>query len=267
MTRILYLSVFLLFHLIGYTQELKQATTIQHALADTSLFVVPEITTQQVKQVIAKSSALLLDTRPYDEWASGHLPGAINVSPKPGMPISLYTSDVHEILRIVKGDKSKALVLYCNGPFCGKSKRVSADLVKEGFTNVVRFQAGTPVWRAAGNVLQVEKEGLAYFSKDRTAVWVDAREEAAYRKETIKGAVNIPFNRMTGIKDSGEIKNAKDDGRLPMHDHNTRIVVIGDNLQQTTAVSEAITKEAFHNVYYFNGSFREARTILKKQGF
>lgn len=262
MARTFFLFIFLVLHLYGYAQQVKQCT-IHNALADTSFLVVPEISTEQLKQLLAAGSALLLDTRPHEEWAIGHLQGAINISPKPGMPLSLYTSDVHEILRLVKGDKNRLLVLYCNGPFCDKSKRLSADLVKEGFTNVMRYQGGTPVWRATGNVLQVEKAGLIYFSKDHTAVWVDAREAAAYRKETLKGAINIPFNRLTGNKNSGPIKQAKDEGRLPMHDHNTRIVVVAGNLQEAAAVSEAIAKEAFHNVYYFNGSFKEARKAIE----
>ena len=263
MARTLILSVFLAFSLCGHSQQGKKYTSIYNALADTSSFVVPEISTQQLRKVIAAGSALLLDSRPYEEWASGHLPGAISVVPKPGMPMSLYTSDVHEILRLVKQNKNRALVLYCNGPFCEKSKRLSSDLVKEGFTNVVRYQLGTPVWRATGNLLQVEKEGLTYFSNDHTAVWIDAREEAAYKLETLKDAVNIPFNRLAGNKNSGVIKEVKDDGRLPMYDHNTRIVVIANNVGEAAAVAAAIAKEAFHNVTYFNGSYQEVKVTLE----
>jgi rhodanese-related sulfurtransferase len=260
MARALFFTILLPFSIGGYCQQ--GYTSIYNALADTSSFAVPEISTQQLRKLIAAGSVLLLDTRPYEEWATGHLPGAINVAPKPGMPMSLYTSDVHEILRLVKGDKNKALVLYCNGPFCEKSKRVSTDLVKEGFTNVVRYQLGTPIWRATGNLLQVEKHGLTYFSNDNTVVWVDAREDTAYKRESLKGAVNIPFDHLTGNKNTGVIKEAKDDGRLPMNDHNTRIVVIANNAGEAAAVAAAITKEAFHNVIYFNGRYEEVKQTL-----
>jgi hypothetical protein len=33
-------------------------------------------------------------------------------------------------------------------------------------------------------------------------------------------------------KDVGEVKTAKDDGRLPMEDHNTRIIVFGRDMAQ-----------------------------------
>jgi hypothetical protein len=47
------------------------------------------------------------------------------------------------------------------------------------------------------------------------------------------------------------VKVAKDDGRLPMEDHNTRIIVFGREGVQAQAVTEAIAQEAVHNVAYF----------------
>jgi hypothetical protein len=56
-------------------------------------------------------------------------------------------------------------------------------------------------------------------------------------------------------KDVGEVKRAKDDGRLPMEDHNTRIIVIGADAAAARYVAEALAREAFHNVSYFAGPF------------
>ena len=72
-----------------------------------------------------------------------HVPGAVNVSAKPGVPISVYVSDVKEIERLVAGDKAKALVLYCNGPHCGKSKRLSEELLGAGSRSGAR-STGSP---------------------------------------------------------------------------------------------------------------------------
>lgn len=263
MAKTLLLIILLGFSCGVYSQEKKQIS-IYTAVADTSPFVVPELSTEQLKKLLAADSALLFDARPHEEWAIGHLPGAINVAPKPGMPMSLYTSDVHEILSIVRGNKSKPLIIYCNGPFCEKTKRVTADLVKEGFTNVMRYQLGTPVWRATGNVLEVERHAVSYFKKDKTAVWIDARDSAVWNKQHLAGAVNLPFNRLSNKKNEGIIKQAKDDGRLPMHDHNTRILVFSDNIQHAAAVAQAITKEAFHNVSYYNGTYAELKNSVRK---
>lgn len=207
----------------------------------------PEISTDELKRLVGSGQVVLLDTRPHLEFSVGHIPGALNVAPKPGMPMSQYTSDVAEIDRLVGGRKDRPLVLYCNGPFCGKSKRVAEDLLAAGYTNVRRYQLGAPVWRALGGVMAIEPDGVRQiFGRDQTAVFVDAREPAEFRKHTLRGARNIPL---------GDVKAAKDDRRLPMEDHNTRVVVFADSPTNARAVAEAIAREAFHNVSYFEGTF------------
>jgi len=209
-------------------------------------------------EVIRLGDSVILDARPRLEWAIGHIPGAVNVAPKPGTSISLYVSDVAEIDRIVGGDKRKPLVLYCNGPFCGKSKRLADELVGAGFTSVRRYQLGAPVWRALGKVMVIEAEGVRYvFAGDRTAVFIDAREPAEFSSDSLAGARNIPRSLVLPGKDAGEVRAAKDDGRLPMNDHNTRIIVFGSDREQARHVAEAIAREAFHNVAFFDGSYTD----------
>lgn len=216
----------------------------------------PNISTEEMERLILDARATVLDTRPRLEWAISHIPTAISVSPKPGTPMSLYVSDVAEIDRLVSGDKLKPLVLYCNGPFCGKSKRLSEELIASGYTNVRRYQLGAPVWRALGKLMVIEPEGVRYVLKgDRTAVFIDARDAAEFAATPFSGARNIPRALVLPGKDVGEIKAAKDDGRLPMNDHNTRIIVFGRDGEQARHVAEAITREAFHNVSFFDGSY------------
>jgi len=62
----------------------------------------------------------------------------------------------------------------------------------------------------------------------------------------------------------GEAKKAKDDGRLPMEDHNTRIIVFGRDGAQAKAVAEAIAREAFDNVSYFSAPFERLRTAVRR---
>ena len=220
--------------------------------------VTPNISTDEMDEVIRLGHAIVLDTRPRLEWAISHIPTAVNVAPKPGTSISLYVSDVAEIERIAGGNKQKPLVLYCNGPFCGKSKRLAAELVAAGYANVRRYQLGAPVWRALGRVMVIEPEGVRYVvAGDRTAVFIDAREHAELSSDSLANARNIPRSLVLPGKDVGEIKAAKDDGRLPMNDHNTRIVVFGRDRDQARDVAEAIAREAFHNVAFFDGSYAE----------
>ncbi|MFQ5798660.1 MAG: rhodanese-like domain-containing protein [Candidatus Binatia bacterium] len=224
----------------------------------------PEVSTEELRRILVEKSAVVFDARPFREFAVSHIPGAMNVSAKPGVPMSMYVSDVTEVGRALHGDRTAPMVLYCNGPYCGKSKRLAEELVAAGYRNVRRYQLGIPVWRSLGGVTEIEPEGLRYvLPSDRTAVLIDVREPVAYREGTLANARNIPRSGVLEGKDVGEVRRAKDDGRLPMEDHNTRIIVIGHNGPDARYVAEALTREAFHNVAYFTGTFEEARAVLE----
>ena len=224
-----------------------------------------EVSTEQLHRILANKSTVVLDARPYREFAIGHIPGALNVAAKPGVPMSAYVSDVAEIGRLVRARKDTALVLYCNGPHCGKSKRLAEELLASGYIDVRRYQLGIPVWRALGGVTEIESDGLRHVvDNDRTAVLVDVREADVFRAGTIANARNIPRSAVLEGKDVGEVKRAKDDGRLPMEDHNTRVIVLGRDAAEARYVAEALTREAFHNVAYFRGTFQEAQGILSR---
>jgi rhodanese-related sulfurtransferase len=224
----------------------------------------PEVTTEELRKVLADKSAVVLDTRPFLEYAMSHIPGALNVAAKPGVSMSMYVSDVAEIGRLVGGDKTKPLILYCNGPFCGKSKRLSEELLAAGYTGVRRYQLGIPVWRALVGLTEIELEGVVHvFKNDRTAVFLDARSPEEFQASSVRGARNIPSGGVQPGKDVGEVRTAKDDGRLPMEDHNTRIIVFARDADQARAVAAAIAREAFHNVAYFPGTYDTLTAALK----
>ena len=196
----------------------------------------PEVSTAELEAILQTKSAVVFDARPAREFALGHIPGALNVRAKPGLPPSQYTSDVRDIERAVGSDRSRPIVVYCNGPFCGRSKRLAADLLAAGFADVRRYQLGMPLWRALGRVQQIEPEGLRYIlDHDRTAVVFDA------------GGGDVPGARALGAHD---VKAAKDDGRLPMEDHHARIIVVGTDAARARAVAAAIAHEAFDNVSF-----------------
>jgi len=224
----------------------------------------PEVSTQELREILAARSATVLDARPRAEYAASHIPGALNVSARPGVPMSSYVSDVAEIGRLVRDRKNTPLVLYCNGPFCGKSKRLSEELLSAGYGSVRRYQLGIPVWRALGGVTQIEADAIARVAReDRTAVFIDARPADAFAKGSLPGARNIPRSLVLQGKDVGELKKAKDDDRLPMTDHNTRIVVFADSPDDARFVAEQIAREAFHNVSFFAGSAQELQAAVR----
>jgi len=221
-----------------------------------------EVSTAGLRAILEEQSAVVFDARPFMEFAVSHIPGALNLSAKPGVSKALYVSDVAEIGRVVNDDKAAPVVLYCNGPYCGKAKRLAAELLEAGYTNVRRYQLGTPVWRALGGLMQIEVEGVRYvMAGDKTAVFIDARDPADFQSGSLTGAKNIPASQLKAGKDQGVVVEAKNDGRLPVEDHNTRIIIFGVNGEQARSVAEAVAKEAFHNLAYFDGSWEDLRNL------
>lgn len=259
--RCLHPELFLAILFVLLTVSLSGQTVYTTTLGETT-----EISTDELKAILSSKSASVFDARPHLEFSMSHVPGALNVAPKPGVLPSEYVSDVAEIGRILNEDKGAPIVLYCNGPFCGKSKRLAQELATAGYTNVRRYQLGIPTWRALVGLTQIEPDAMSIVYKlDHTAVWIDVREHVDYLQKTVPGAVNIPRSLVLPTKDTGEIKAAKDDGRLPMNDHNTRIIVFGANDAGARYVAQAIANEAFHNVVFFSGTFEEAYIAAKGQ--
>lgn len=208
-----------------------------------------EISTAQLRAALTDSIAVVLDARPYDEYAVSHIPGARAVPAKAGMTPALYVGDAAEVAKGIP-DKAQPMILYCNGLFCGRSERLADDLIKLGYRDVRRYQLGAPGWRALGGVMQVEKPGLLrLLAQDATSVLIDARPDL----KRVRNAVSIPLP---------EASKAKDDGRLPMTDHNTRIFVVGSNGAEARAVAEAIVHDAFHNVSFFDGAIADLPELL-----
>jgi rhodanese-related sulfurtransferase len=82
------------------------------------------------------------------------------------------------------------------------------------------------------------------------AVIVDARNRAEYATGTIPAAQSIL---------GGEAGQAKEDRRLRYLDANTRILVFANNARAARAVAEELTRNAYPNTSYFNGSYEELK--------
>ena len=221
----------------------------------------PEISTEELQQILADRSATVFDARPYNEFALNHIPGALSVRGKPGSVSSHHTADASAIAEVVEHNKAAPIVVYCSGPFCGRSKRAAKDLLEAGFTNVRRYQLGMPVWRALGGITEIELDGIRYlYGKDQTAVWLDVRDPEDFQAGALDGAHNLPHG---GVTSGDELDQAYKDGRLPVEDHNTRIIVFGDDGAQARAVAEALVHRAFHNVAFYSGTLATLQAALE----
>jgi rhodanese-related sulfurtransferase len=85
---------------------------------------------------LMNQNALVLDLRPAEAFAAGHLNGARNLPPdqlpKAGETLKKY--------------KEKPVVVYCdNGSMSGSAAR---KLAEQGFTKAVNLKGGLTAWRA-----------------------------------------------------------------------------------------------------------------------
>ena len=82
---------------------------------------------EAVKMMRDEKDYMILDARRPDEFAEGHIPGAINVPNE-----EIGTAEIAEL-----PDKSQLILVYCRSG--RRSKEASEKLVKLGYTNIVEF--------------------------------------------------------------------------------------------------------------------------------
>jgi len=95
------------------------------------------VTRDELATRLAEGSVTVLDVRPSDEYAAGHIPGARNAS-------------LAEIERNIPWlDRGAEIVAYCRGPYCIYADQAVAALRKHGL-NARRLDGGLPEWREEG---------------------------------------------------------------------------------------------------------------------
>ncbi|WP_129525784.1 metalloregulator ArsR/SmtB family transcription factor [Achromobacter agilis] len=99
------------------------------------------VSVDELLGLLDSGSVVLLDVRPAEEFALGHLPGAVNIPPE----------QLEGRLADLPADAN--IVAYCRGPYCVLSSDAVAALQARGL-RARRLDVGFPEWKAAG--LRVE---------------------------------------------------------------------------------------------------------------
>ena len=95
------------------------------------------VSRKELSQRLRDGLVTVLDVRPEDEYAAGHVPKAINI------PLRELTRRLRQI------PKNREVVAYCRGPYCVLAFEAVAILRERGF-KVRRLEDGYPEWKAAG---------------------------------------------------------------------------------------------------------------------
>jgi rhodanese-related sulfurtransferase len=182
------------------------------------------ISTEVLKDMVdGKQVFTLIDARTKEEYQEAHIGKAVNITEK----------NFDKLISTLPADKGAQLVLYCNGIKCGKSKKVAGKAKAAGFTNLLIYSEGFPVWEEKGMPIvagpdyakkiattKLNAAELAKLLKEKkdAYVLVDVRDEFEFAEGHIEGAINIPsetFASKSGVlpKDKGIIVYCNTGGR------------------------------------------------------
>jgi rhodanese-related sulfurtransferase/DNA-binding transcriptional ArsR family regulator len=100
------------------------------------------VTVQELENRLDEGDVVVIDVRPVEEFAAGHIPKARSI------PVNELKRRLAELPR------TGQIVAYCRGPYCVQSDEAVSLLRRQGF-NARRLEVGLPDWRASG--LPVER--------------------------------------------------------------------------------------------------------------
>lgn len=145
----------MLYSLVGETDVITLLTVLgrigERNMAEIQIVMARYFRTRDALEPISRDELLarmshgrvtLLDVRPEDEFAQGHLPGAVNI------PLAVLEQ---QVARLPQGQK---IIAYCRGPYCVLSVEAAARLRTLGF-EVRRLADGYPEWKAAGLPVEI----------------------------------------------------------------------------------------------------------------
>jgi rhodanese-related sulfurtransferase len=90
------------------------------------------------KKLDAGEKMIVVDTREDNEWARGHVPGAVHLGK------GVIERDIEKAIP----DKDARIVLYCGGGY--RSALAADNLQKMGYRNVISMDGGWRGWTEAG---------------------------------------------------------------------------------------------------------------------
>lgn len=98
------------------------------------------MTRAELAERLQDGSVTVLDLRPEDEFAMGHIPGAIQV-------------DLNGLADMIgQLDTATEIVAYCRGPYCVYAHQAVAALRQQGL-DARRLDGGLPDWREEGRAV------------------------------------------------------------------------------------------------------------------
>jgi len=103
---------------------------------------VKNVGVEEFDKLRADKKNIVLDVRTAEEFARGHIPGAVNVD--------FNAPDFQK--KVAELDKNKTYLVHCAGG--GRSARACTVMDKVAFTNLVNLEPGFRAWEKAGKPVE-----------------------------------------------------------------------------------------------------------------
>ncbi len=211
----------------------------------------PQVSTEELRTILRRGDALLLDVRRPRDYHAGHLPGAYSLDgPGEGTTDRAQTV-VATARRMLRMDRTRGLVLYGDGVNSDDARRGAGALMAEGFVNVRRYQLGLATWLALGGVMEIDGEGLARAWRESDITVVDGRETMEAQGTRVPGVVALE------VPQAGR---GAGDARLP-GDLTARVITVGRDATQARALAEELARRGYRRVAYYNGTWKEVQAL------
>lgn len=111
------------------------------AHADSSL--APEVSLEELKAIVAKKDAVILDVNSSKSYAEAHIPGAIH-----------FEKNKSDLAKVLPGDKKSLIVAYCGGPLCTAWEEAAKAVKALGYSNIKHFKGGIKTWTSTGQTTE-----------------------------------------------------------------------------------------------------------------
>jgi len=105
----------------------------------------------EVIEMLQNPEAVVVDSRTYDWFKGGTIPGAVNIP---------YNEVVDQLAKLgcepdFDGwdcEEAKPVALFCNGVWCGQSPTAIRNMIKAGYPadRIFYYRGGMQVWRLLG---------------------------------------------------------------------------------------------------------------------
>lgn len=106
-----------------------------------------EVSLTELKTIVEKKSATIIDANSATSYETGHIPGAVH-----------FGANEKDLGKVLPADKAAPIVAYCGGPLCTAWEDAAKSAIKLGYTNVKHFKGGLKTWKDSGLPLEPAKK-------------------------------------------------------------------------------------------------------------